>query len=74
MKYIQVQVVYRQGVVKTFVAPEGMLLEDFTHVVKAQGKIKTVRFLPDIDQATADFLVSTGNAVKVEVRREKAEG
>ncbi len=68
--YTHVQVVYRQGLVKAFVAPHGeMLMEDFMKVVRAEGKVKTVRFLPDIDQAAADVLVKSGSAVKVEVRR-----
>lgn len=73
--HMQVQVVFRQGVVKTYVAPMGeLLMEDFMKVVRTEGKVKTVRFLPDIEDGVANFLVTSGNAVKVEVRREKSQG
>ena len=69
LMFIQVQVVYRQGLIKTFIAPMGeILMDEFMKVVKAEGKVKAIRFLPDLDQATADLLVSTGNAVKVEMK------
>lgn len=71
-RYLQVQVVYRQGLVKSYLAEENILLKDFEHVVKAMGKIKTVRWLPDVDQATADLLVRTGAATMIEVRRVEA--
>lgn len=66
--FLSVQVVYRQGLVKTFIAAQEILMADFMRIVRAEGKIKTVRFLSDIDRATADLLVTSGNATRVEVR------
>lgn len=65
--YMHVQVVYRQGLVKEYLAGD-ILLEAFMKVVRAEGKVKTVRFLPDVDQATADLLVNTGNAVGINLK------
>ncbi len=69
--YMQVQVVYRQGLVKTFLAPKEILMDDFMKYVRATGKIKTTRFMPDVGEAEAIQMVKSGEAVKVEVRREK---
>lgn len=70
MRYLQVQVKFAQGLVKTFIADKEILLCDFVGAVSAFGKQKSIRFLPDVDRATADFLVNAGNAVMVEPRRE----
>lgn len=66
--FLSVQVVYRQGLVKQFIAAQNILMADFMRIVRAEGKIKAVRFLPDIDQAAATVLINTGNATRVEVR------
>jgi len=68
--FLSVQVVYRQGLVKQYLAPQNILMVDFMRVVRAEGKIKTIRYLPDVDRQAADLLVSTGNATRVEVRRQ----
>jgi hypothetical protein len=64
---LSVQVVYRQGLVKTFIAHQDILMSDFMKAVRAEGKVKTVRFMPDVEKPVADLLIHSGNAVKVEV-------
>lgn len=69
---MQVQVRFAQGLVKTFLAPQDVLLADFRGAVEAYGsKLKSVRFLPDLNQAQARELAASGNAVMVRVRREE---
>ena len=65
--FICMQVVYRQGMVKTFIAPQEILLADFMRTARDFGKIKATRFLPDVDRAAADLLIATG-AVEVKGR------
>lgn len=67
-----VQVVYRQGLVKTFLAAQNILMIEFMRIVRAEGKIKTVRFLQDVDEAAADLLVRSGAAIRIEVRHGQA--
>jgi hypothetical protein len=69
-RYLQVQVRFSQGLVKTFVAQSEILMCDFVDAVGAFGKQKSIRFLPDLDRPTADLLVATGNAVMVAAKRE----
>ena len=70
--FMHVQVVYRQGLVKAFVIEEGnMLMEEFMRLVRAEGKVKTIRFLPDVDRAAAELLVRSGNATRLGGRHEK---
>jgi len=65
---LSVQIVYRQGLVKTFIAGQETLLSDFMKIARAEGKIKVVRFLPDVEKAVADLLVRSGNATMIEMR------
>lgn len=67
--YQQVQVVYSQGLVKTFVAPMEIRMCDFAAVAKAFGRIRSVRFQPDVDDQAARLLCDTGNATLVEAKR-----
>lgn len=70
---MQVQVRFAQGLVKTFLAPQDVLLADFRGAVEAYGsKLKSVRFLPDVTQAQAQDMAHSGNAAIVRVRREEA--
>lgn len=66
--FMQVQVAYNQGLVKLFIAPHEILLADFVGVVRAHGRIKVMRFMPNVDRAVATLLVNTGNATMVEVK------
>ena len=70
---MQVQIVYRQGMVKLFLAPKEILMHDFMRTVRSFGKVKTTRFLPDVDQEAADLLVKSGSATKVGVYYEEAQ-
>lgn len=67
-----VQVMFNQGMVKEFLAPREILLADFVAVVRKFGRFRSMRFYPDVDRATADLLIATGNATMVEARHGKA--
>lgn len=67
--YMQVQVKFSQGLVKLFLVPPETTCSDFVQVVSAFGRHRSIRYLPDVDAAAAELLVSTGNATKMEVRR-----
>lgn len=67
--FLQVQVTFKQGLVKLFLAPESILAVDFKRAIEALGKTRSLRFLPDVTEESARILVSTGNAVMVEARR-----
>lgn len=69
---LQVQVRFAQGLIKTFLAPRDVLLADFRRAVEAYGsKLKSVRFLPDLDAAAAQEMARGGNAVLIGIRREE---
>lgn len=69
-RFLLVQVRFAQGLVKTFLAPKhGTLLDDFRRAVEAHSsKIKSIRFCPDVDEASMKILVRDG-ATLVEARR-----
>jgi hypothetical protein len=71
---MQVQVVYNQGLVKLFIAPQEILLADFVNTARAFGRIKVMRFMTNVDSSAAKLIVSTGNAVMVEAKRGVAHG
>lgn len=72
--YLQVQVVYNQGLVKIFLANQEILLAEFINAARAYGRIKVMRFMPNVDQYAAKLLVDTGNAVMVNAKKEPAHG
>ena len=69
--YMQVQVQYRQGTVKTFLTPRDILLADFRNAMEAYGnrKVKAIRFYNDVDRAAAEVLVRDAGAIIIEARR-----
>jgi hypothetical protein len=67
--FLQVQVPYNQGLVKTFLAPREILMADFVEVVRAFGRFRSWRFGPDVDEATARRMASEQGATLVEARR-----
>lgn len=71
-KYLQLQVRYRQGMVKTFVVPEDASMRDFVGVAQAIGRFSTIRVLPEIDAATAAGMAGSGEAALVEPKRRAA--
>lgn len=68
-QFMQAQVKFSQGLVKLFIVPLETTVSDFARVVSAFGRARSVRFLPNVDAHAADFLVSTGNATRMEVSR-----
>jgi hypothetical protein len=66
--YLHVQVVFSQGVVKSFLAPKEILMDDFMRVVKLHGRVKRLRHQPDCTQAEA-LALCAGGATIVEARR-----
>ena len=60
---IAVQVVYRHGLVKTFLADGEMLLEEFCRRVKSRGEVRSMRGFREAnatDKANAMLLANEG--------------
>lgn len=68
----QWRVKFNQGLIKTFIADRSTSLGDFVGAIGALGRFRQVTFLPDVTREAAGVLVRTGNAVLVEVRRQRA--
>lgn len=61
----QIQIAYSQGLVKTFLASQEILLCDMVEAARRFGKLRSVRFLPDVDVVTANQMIASGNAVNL---------
>ena len=65
MMMVTVQVVYRHGLVKEFVADGEMLLAEFCRRVRSRGEVRSMRGFKDAteqDMFTHSFLANEGAA------------
>jgi len=63
MAFIGVQVVYRQGLVKSFVMPGEIKLGAFLGHLKRLGKFRSIRFLRDLNEQEAEEMTREGAMV-----------
>ena len=68
-QYTRLTVSFAQGLVKTFIAPDEMLVVDLGRQLAAFGRVRSMRELKSIsDPATIELLVTSGNATLLRVR------
>ncbi len=60
---IRVQVTYAQGLVKTFITSHECRLETFANAARKLGRIRSLRFQPDVSPEEAVIEAATGNAI-----------